>query len=90
MFVAAYLNNPRPAYPAVSKRLRETGRVLLRVLVSPQGEAEQVDLHQSSGSGHLDQSALETVRRWKFVPARQGDTAIAAHVIVPIDFQLRK
>lgn len=89
-FVAAYLNNPSPAYPAVSRRLGETGKVLLRVLVSPLGAAERVEIHQSSGYDRLDQAALQAVRRWKFVPARQGDSAVAAAVIVPIDFQLRE
>ena len=33
-FNADYLDNPPPAYPAESRRLREEGRVILRVLVN--------------------------------------------------------
>ena len=33
-------------------------------------------------------TAVDTVRQWKFVPARQGERAIAAWVIVPITFTL--
>jgi protein TonB len=87
-FNADYLHNPPPPYPPQSRRLGEQGRVMLRVLVTPDGQAEQVALHSSSGSPRLDASALETVRRWKFVPARQGDRAIAAWVLVPISFRL--
>ncbi len=87
-FNADYLHNPPPPYPPVARRLGEQGRVVLRVLVSADGKAEQVDLRASSGSPRLDAAALETVRHWKFVPARQGDRPIAAWVLVPISFRL--
>ncbi len=87
-FNADYLHNPPPPYPPAARRLGEQGRVMLRVLVDPDGQAEQVEVRTSSGSPRLDASALETVRRWKFVPARQGDRPIAAWVLVPISFRL--
>jgi len=87
-FNAGYLHNPAPAYPAMSRRLGEAGRVVLRVFVTTVGTAERVELRTSSGSRRLDSAALETVQRWKFVPARQGDTPVAAWVLVPILFTL--
>lgn len=89
-FDAAYLDNPKPSYPLISRRMKEEGRVLLRVQVSANGQAADVEVHTSSGSMRLDQSALETVRRWKFVPARQGSEAVAASVLVPIVFSLKE
>jgi protein TonB len=88
-FHADYLDNPAPRYPLLSRRAGEQGRVLLRVRVSAAGAALEVNLHQSCGYERLDQSALETVRQWKFVPARQGDKAVEAWVIVPIQFNLK-
>lgn len=85
-FNAAYLDNPPPAYPAQSKRRHEEGKVLLRVYVNAAGTAEKVELHASSGWPRLDHAALETVRSWRFVPAKQGNKAVAAWVIVPINF----
>jgi protein TonB len=87
-FVAAYLDNPAPEYPRLSRRLKESGGVLLRVRVGAGGRAEQVELGRSSGYERLDQAALEAVRKWRFVAARQGDQAVAAWVIVPINFTL--
>ena len=87
-FNAAYLDNPAPAYPALARRAGEQGRVLLRVLVSAGGTAEVVEIHTSSSSPRLDSAALETVKRWRFVPARQGDVRVAAWVLVPINFTL--
>jgi protein TonB len=88
-FNADYLQNPAPAYPAISRRLGEEGRVVLRVHVDPEGLPARVELRISSGHERLDEVALETVRRWKFVPAKQGDTPVAAWVLVPISFSLR-
>lgn len=88
-FDADYLDNPKPPYPAISRRLSEQGRVVLRVQVEADGRAAEVQLHTSSGSPRLDQSALDTVRRWKFVPARLGQAPVAAWVLVPIAFTLK-
>jgi len=87
-FDADYLSNPKPPFPAASRRLGETGTVHLRVHVSASGEAMKVQIKKSSGYERLDQSALDTVARWRFVPARRGDAAVAAWVVVPIVFEL--
>ena len=89
-FDADYLNNPKPGYPMMSKRLGEEGQVLLRVLVSSQGSAEQVQLVRSSGFSRLDEAAAEAVARWRFVPAKVGSVATTAWVQVPVSFQLRR
>lgn len=87
-FDAAYLQNPAPVYPALSRRMKEQGKVMLRVHVSPNGAADQVELRDSSGSVRLDTAALETVKRWRFLPARQGEQSVPAWVLVPISFYL--
>lgn len=87
-FDAAYLQNPHPEYPPISRRLGEEGRVLLRVRVTADGRAAAVDVDKSSNFTRLDDAALRGVTRWRFVPARRGDEAIEAMVIVPIVFRL--
>ncbi|MDO8652779.1 MAG: energy transducer TonB [Undibacterium sp.] len=87
-FDAAYLNNPAPAYPLTSRRQGESGKVLLLVQVTPHGTAAQVEIKQSCGFPRLDEAALEAVRKWRFVPARLGEVAIAASVVVPLNFKL--
>jgi protein TonB len=87
-FDAAYLDNPPPPYPSQARRLGERGRVVLRVLVTAVGLPERVELRTSSGSPRLDGAALQAVQRWKFVPARQGETPVSAWVLVPILFTL--
>lgn len=89
-FDAEYLDNPKPAYPALSRRLSEQGRVLLRVHVDAEGRAVEVEVQTSSGHARLDDAALAAVRRWKFVPARRGTEPVAAWVRVPIEFTLKE
>lgn len=88
-FDAAYLENPAPVYPALSRRFGENGRVILRVFVERSGRAGQVEINASSGSPRLDRAAQDAVSRWKFVPARRGTEAVGAWVLVPIVFNLR-
>lgn len=88
-FNADYLDNPAPDYPPLSRKLREEGRVLLRVRVDANGHPAQVNMHESSGFMRLDERAADTVRRWKFQPARQGRQPVEAWVIVPIQFRLK-
>lgn len=88
-FDAAYLDNPPPAYPPLSRRLGEQGRVLVRVFVEPDGAPAQVELRSSSGHRRLDAAAVAAVRRWRFVPAWRGDEPVGAWVLVPIAFKLR-
>jgi protein TonB len=87
-FSAAYLRNPAPRYPLVARRAGDQGTVTLRVLVTRNGLPARVDVENSSGSPPLDAAALEAVRAWRFVPARQGPDAIESWVLVPIVFRL--
>ncbi|MDD3354461.1 energy transducer TonB [Zoogloea sp.] len=88
-FDAAYLSNPAPEYPRISRKMGEEGRVMLKVQVGADGKPVDVIIFKSSGYPRLDEVARETVlNRWRFVPAKQGDQAVAGAVKVPIDFTL--
>jgi len=89
-FNADYLSNPAPDYPRISREMKEQGLVQLRVFVGPDGRPQETQLHRSSGFDRLDQAALAAVRQWRFVPAKRGNEALSAWVIVPINFSLRK
>lgn len=85
---AAYLNNPRPAYPSISRRMGEQGKVVLRVFIDAEGTPQQIEIRQSSGYERLDQQALDAVRRWRFVPGKRNGVPEAMWNIVPINFVL--
>jgi protein TonB len=85
---ADYLQNPRPAYPAISRKLREQGKVVVDVLIGPDGAAQQAKVQASSGFDRLDAAALATVQRWRYVPGKKGGVATAMWFSVPINFVL--
>jgi protein TonB len=87
-FDADYLQNPKPVYPPMSRRMNEVGKVVLRVRVSSQGLPLAVEVKQSSNYARLDEAAKAAVERWRFVPARQGNEAVEAWVLVPLNFTL--
>ncbi len=85
---ADYLNNPAPAYPRMSKRLGEQGTVTVRVLINTEGRAEQAEIRTSSGYPRLDEAALETVKRWRYLPGKRAGVPEAMWFNVPIRFVL--
>jgi periplasmic protein TonB len=88
-FRANYAHNPKPEYPMVAKSRGWAGKVLLRVKVSAQGSSDAVAVEKSSGYDLLDESAIEAVKQWRFIPAKRGEASVASSVIVPIIFNLR-
>jgi periplasmic protein TonB len=85
---ASQLNNPTPAYPPLSRRLHEQGRVLLDVYILADGSVGEIRIRRSSGHPRLDEVARDAVSRWRYVPARRGNEAIPFWYIQPIDFRL--
>jgi protein TonB len=85
---ADYLNNPRPPYPALSRRLGEQGKVLVRVYITAEGQATRAEIRTSSGYERLDQTALQTVQRWRYVPGKRNGVPEAMWFNVPISFVL--
>lgn len=85
---ADYLDNPAPAYPPISREQGEQGKVLLRAMINADGSVARLELRKTSGFERLDKAALETVKQWRFVPARRGEQAVSAWVVVPVSFTL--
>ncbi|MBL1264866.1 energy transducer TonB [Methylomicrobium sp. RS1] len=85
---ADYLDNPAPHYPEEARERGEQGKVLVRALINVDGTVAELAMKRSSGFPDLDRSALETVKKWRFVPARRGTATVSAWVVVPISFSL--
>ena len=80
-----------PAYPPVSRRLGEQGRVVVNVYVLADGRVGDVRLLKSSGYERLDAAALEHVRRgWHFDPARRDGEAVATWGAFGVTFEITR
>ena len=66
---ASWSGNTPPPYPVMARRMGEEGEVRLDVHVGPDGGVLEVRLKKSSGSRLLDQTTIETVKKWRFSPA---------------------
>jgi protein TonB len=88
-YKAAYLNNPRPAYPLLAIRQGAQGQVLLLVEVLPDGRAGRIEVEKLSGHAMLDAAAMNAVRAWRFSPARKNGLLTVQTVRIPIHFNLK-
>lgn len=79
---------PAPQYPADSVRLREEGRVLLRVIITSGGRVSSARVVETSGFSRLDDAAVEAVANWRFSAAKDDDQPVASSVLLPIRFRL--
>ncbi len=84
-----YAENPKPPYPKEARDRGHQGEVLLRVEVLASGRVGKIEVKRSSGYELLDQSALSTVKQWKFIPAKRGEDPIPLWVNIPIKFKLQ-
>jgi periplasmic protein TonB len=79
---------PYPTYTDEARHGKVQGSVTLAVLVGADGRAQDVRIVKGIGYG-LDERAVETVRGWKFTPARDGaKRTMSAWVTVEAVFRL--
>jgi periplasmic protein TonB len=84
-----YVRAPAPVYPAESRRRRERGTCLLRVMVDTSGRPAQILVERSSGYDRLDHAAREAVEKALFHPYEVNGVAQPAQVLIPIEFARR-
>ncbi len=83
-----YLRPPSVTYPAMSRRLNEGGRVLVRVWIDEAGQPQKVSVHKGSGHARLDAAAVAAVEKALFIPYVHQGRTVGAWTFVPIDFDL--
>lgn len=79
------LHGPIPPYPPAARSRGQEGRVVLDVAIGIDGRPSDVRVGRSSGVDLLDESAVTTVKTWRF----RNDSGRVLTVTVPIVFELR-
>ncbi|WP_051202062.1 energy transducer TonB [Ferrimonas senticii] len=77
-----------PKMPMKARNAGVTGKVMLRLVVSEQGEVVEATVQQAEPAGYFEQAALDAAKRWQFKPALIAQQAVAVFVDVPINFEL--
>ncbi len=85
-----YLKNPAPVYPELARKRGWEGTVLLEAHISEKGTVSKISVSKSSGSKILDDSALESIKKWKFSPARLGAVSFSSRIRIPVKFVLEE
>lgn len=80
------ISQPKPVYPRAALRRNESGNVLLRIMVGPDGVPTDVSLIEGSGSRYLDRAATDAVRKWRFRPAMRNGQPVSGEVRAPVSF----
>lgn len=79
--------NPRPPYPLASRRMGQKGDVHLKLCVNPDGFVSDIWIAKTSGYAPLDNSALETVRAWRFLAVNSVNSSAECYRLT-INFTL--
>ena len=83
-----YIKAPQLVYPNLSRRLGESGTVVLRILINEKGLPEQILVHKSTGYGNLDEAGRQAAMRALFKPMIENGKPVPVYVLVPLTFQL--
>ena len=78
-----------PTYPAISRRMGEEGKLVLRVELDENGRIDDAKVINSSGYERLDTAALTAVKSWQCNPSRRNGQPIRAVALQPFNFVLQ-
>ncbi|MCE3002235.1 MAG: TonB family protein [Xanthomonadaceae bacterium] len=79
-----YRRISRPSYPPAAVANRQSGNVVLEVLVGTDGVPREVKVSKASAPGVFDETAMASVKAWRFNPARKDGQPVESWVLVPI------
>ncbi|MFG6412351.1 energy transducer TonB [Roseateles sp. DC23W] len=83
-----YQKLPDLHFPALSKRAREEGTVVLRITVDATGRLKQATVHKSSGFDRIDQAALQDIRTARFMPYMENGQPVEWQTLAPLAYEL--
>ncbi|SER32966.1 protein TonB [Nitrosomonas sp. Nm51] len=78
-----------PTYPAISRRMGEEGKLVLRVVLDEGGHIDEAQVVDSSGYARLDNAALEAVKNWQCRPSMRDGQPVRAIALQPFNFVLQ-
>ena len=78
-----------PAYPPLSRRLGEEGKLVLRVELDEGGHVNIARVVTSSGFKRLDEAAMVAVKTWRCNPPQRNGQPVRAIALQPFNFVLQ-
>lgn len=84
----AIISQPNAPYTPQARHDRREGAVKLTIVIDAQGNVTDVQESSPSLGDGLDESAIATVKKWKFSPATRDGSPVPVRVQVEITFHL--
>ena len=81
------VDTPDPEYTEEARRAKIQGTCILWLIVDAEGHPRDIRVVRGLGYG-LDAKALETVKQWRFEPARKDGQPVNVQVSVEVGFRL--
>jgi periplasmic protein TonB len=83
-----YVKQPDLNFPALSKRARESGTVVLRIIVDVNGHLKEATVERSSGFERIDQAALRDIRSARFAPRMEDGKPVEISTVAALAYEL--
>jgi protein TonB len=78
-----------PLYPMKAKRMEIEGYVKIKFLVDEDGAVSRVSILDASPKGVFEDSVLQTLPSWKFMPGKFQGEPVSSWVVTSIRFELK-
>jgi len=75
-----------PQYPAIARQIRLEGAVVLKAIISREGNIEHIEV--ARGASLLAGSAAEAVRQWKYRPYLLNGEPVEVETQITVNFVL--
>lgn len=86
VMIGLLISRVNPEYPPLARQARIQGKVLLKALISKNGDVENLEL--ISGHPMLAPSAMEAVKQWKYRPYLLNGEPVEVETQVQVNFTL--
>jgi len=79
--------DPEPEFSEEARKAKYQGTCVLTLIVDPDGKPRDIKVQRTLGLG-LDEKAIESVRTWRFEPAKLNGKPVPVLISVEVEFRL--
>ena len=79
----------RPRYPDIAQEAGIEGQVIVQCFIDKRGNVKETIVLKGIPNTGLNESAVEAIKKTKFRPAKQRQTAVGVWITIPVTFTLQ-
>ena len=86
---AKHISGRAPSYPPMARKLKQQGRVTIEFVVTEEGVPNELVVIESAGA-ILDKAVLDSLRKWRYEPAKRNNEPVRVKIRVRQHFKLTR